>query len=112
MFAPETPSHALIPLPDQDVCDIAFPTPQKGADDHDLDYDNAEGEDDELFHLQKHQKASRALANLANNDQRANDLDQLANKAINARLASIQLSKPHKLEQLSLEGKENIARIC
>ena len=108
-----SPGASLVAVPEQS--DISFPTPEKGAEDMAFEYDEL-NEADELANLQYHQQASNALAELNNRGQSSHqgtlppmNLDQLADRAMSTRLASAQLSKPHKLEQL--EGQENQARI-
>ena len=117
-----SPGTALAALPEQH--DITFPTPQKDADNMALEYDHLE-ESEETASLQRHQQASRALSSLTNRFQDGNsptshskvivpplNFDKLADKAMQTRQASAQLSRPHKLNHLAIEDKENNARIC
>lgn len=116
-------STSLIPA-SEPVIDYNFPTPEKAAEVNDLDCDSVLDERDELANLHQHHQAISALANVTNRDQGSNSpsshlkvqvpplsLDQLASSAMHTRQASAQLSMPHKLEQLAIEGKENEGQI-
>ena len=115
----DSPATALAALPEQH--DITFPTPQKDADNMALEYDHLE----ESEETASFQQASKALSSLTNRFQDGSsptshskvivpplNLDKLADKAMQTRQASAQLSRPHKQNHLAIEDKENSAKIC
>lgn len=125
VFSDASPDRAsLTAIPEQN--DITFPTPEKGADDMALDYDNLD-ESEERAGLQSHHRASNVLSNLTNRLQDSSSssssspphtgvvppltLDQLADRAMQTREASAQLSRLHKPEHLAIEDNENNATV-
>ena len=83
-------------------------SPPPDNTDHFDDYDLLDGNDNERARLQKHLKASKALANMNNSaDTPPLTLDELVKRRHAERSASSQLSRPCK----QIGGKENIAAI-
>ena len=83
-------------------------SPPPDNTDHFDDYDSLDGDDNERARLQKHLKASKALANINNFiDHPPLTLDELVKSRLAERSASAQLSRARK----QLGGKENIAAI-
>lgn len=121
VFSLASPARAsLSTIPEQ--TDLTFPTPEKGADDMALDYDHLD-ESEERAALQSHHRASDVLSNLTNRIQDSSspaspphtgavpplNLDQLADRAMQTREASAELSRLHKSEHLAIEDTENNA---
>lgn len=124
VFSDASPARgSLTTIPEQN--DIAFPTPEKGADDMPLDYDHLD-ESEERAALQSHHRASNVLSNLTNRNQDSSssssspphtgavpplNLDQLADRAMQTREASAELSRVHKRDHLAIEDNENNATV-
>lgn len=112
-ISPDAGPAAIASAPDF----TPFTTPSKAAD-AGLDYDELE-DGEEMFKLQQNYKASKALANISNRDGNNDsltaktrvsplDLSKMAEKGVQIRQASAQLSRPNKLL-----GQENEAQaIC
>ena len=120
-----SPVTSLAALPEQHhmVLD-PFPTPEKGAEEMALDYDHLDVSE-ETPALYGHHQASTVLSSWNNRLQDSSsspshrkvtvpplNFDALADRAMQTRQASAQLSRLHKLEHLPLQDKENIARVC
>lgn len=118
-----SPGTSLAALPEEH--DITFATPAKAADDMALEYDHLLDDSEETAALRGQHKTSEILSSWNNRLQDSSSspsvpkvrvpplcLDKLADKAMQTRQASAQLSRPHKLEHLAIEEKENNVRVC
>lgn len=117
-----SPGTSLAALPEQH--DITFATPDKAADDMALEYDHLLCDSEETASLRGQHQTSEVLSSWNNRLHNSSSspsiprmtvpplsLDELADRAMQTRLASAQLSRPHKLEHVAIQDKENYASV-